>query len=48
LPEGEKSVRTEKLVEIISRLLLAELILKLLTDLQAVKPLLFMEQKKQM
>jgi len=38
LPEGEKSVRTEKLTEIISRLLLAELILKILTDLQAVVP----------
>jgi hypothetical protein len=38
LPEGEKSVLTEKLAEIIGRLLLAEFILKILTDLQAAVP----------
>jgi hypothetical protein len=38
LPEGEKSVLTEKLAEIVSQMLLAELTLKVLTDLQAVVP----------
>jgi len=34
----KKSVLTEKLAEIVSHLLFAELILKFLTDLQAVVP----------
>jgi len=38
LPESEERVFTEKLAEIISRLLLAELTLKMFTGLQAVVP----------
>jgi len=49
LPEGEKGVLTEKLAEIISHLLIVEII-KYSDRLarSSSKPLLFTEQKKQL